>query len=164
MAKIKITSNINLNIGAAITPSIAKQIEMVVKQGINEMLDVGTSPVRGYGRYEAYAAQRLDPKKYPNSVKSKYPNKKIRPVNLQLTGAMIKSIKVLSSSGDKVSIGIPSGKESLKAETHNEGTQRHRVPQRKFLPTGPGEEFVVSIQRKILAILEKAVSDRLKKP
>lgn len=157
MANIRVRTNIKFP-KKVMNAKVAQQIDMAIQQGIRESLSLSQSPVKGYGKFVGYAAERFgDPTKYPGKLKRK------RPVNLQLSGAMITAIKVLSFTDDKVTIGIASPKQKLKAETHNEGTQEPRVPQRRFLPTGPGEEFVDSIQKKILAIIEKRVSDLFKR-
>lgn len=151
---------------------VAKELNDVIKEGIKNSLSRSQSPVKGYGRLTPYAAEiggargktstALDTSKYPFSVQHKYPGKKIRPINLQLSGKMIDSIKVISISNDKVTIGVSGTKQKLMAETHNEGTQEPRVPTRRFMPTADGEEFVGSIQTKILAIIEKRVFDLIK--
>jgi len=92
--------------------------ELVVMQ-MKEFIAAGVSPVRGYGRFEAYK----DPDNYPGKLKSK------RPVNLTLSGDMLKALTYRTNSKDKYGVrigwfpGLFGGrKEADKAATHNEGT------------------------------------------
>lgn len=140
------------------------RIASEVKKDIIKTVKTGVSPVLGYGRFEAYAAQRSpsgdgsrSSLKYPYSVQSKFPDKKLRPVNLTLDGTMLNAIsaRIKKNSFD---LGIFTGKPKLMAETHNEGTQISKVPQRKFLPTASGELFIVSIQRRIKNLFSEALA------
>ena len=143
--------------------SVLKPIGEAVISGVLDSVSRGVSPVRGLGRFVAYSGAS-DRRKYPFSVRSEYPNKKLRPVNLSLDGSMLSSIKS-KIENDKLFVGIFGGKHELMAETHNEGTQensKNKVPKRKFLPTGRGEDFIVSIQRAIKDLFVKAIDDILK--
>lgn len=199
MAKVKVTGGIKLpKINRIVNDQLVAELRTEIVRDIKALLQAGRSPVRGWGRFEPYkgvagvskiakiarsltgerkvrAKEKLSSSKksvYPYSVMDKYPDKKVRPVNLKLSGEMIDAIEVRPGSGklksflfggNTVLVGIFDKKQALKAETHNEGTQADKVPQRKFLPTGQDETFVVSIHRKILAIIEKRVSYLLKR-
>ena len=100
-------------------------------------------------------------KGYPYSVMDKFPNKKVRPVNLELSGGMLDDLKWSPGKGTGTLIGISErlGSSTLHrkmAETHNAGTQSGRVPKRQFLPEDD-QTFAVTIIDRIKTI----VSDRL---
>lgn len=127
----------------------ANDIRDTVLGGIKKALAVGLSPVKKFGRLAAYAVQRKG-KGYPeiDRIKEKYPDKKTRPVNLSLSGKMLKDMKGVKQR-DGVLLGyMDDSKSSLLARVHNSG-ERKDIPQRKFLPTGPGEEFILSLTRAI---------------
>ncbi len=142
--------------------------DTVIKQ-MNNFIARGQSPVRDQGRFVGYKHQQISGGKakpssenkrgYPYSVMHRFPDKKVRPVNLRLTGQMLAALAHKFYAGaQKIELGIFSGKEALKAETHNEGTQEPRVPRRHFLPTEDGESFAETIQRDIIAIVKRRIS------
>lgn len=105
----------------------------------------GVSPVRGFGRFEPYSET------YKTAIKKKrYPGKRrIRPINLTLTGEMLKSIfsKVKKNS---VIIGF----DNKLADIHNRlGAGKSKVV-RRLLPTNEGEKFT----RKITSELSKRLT------
>lgn len=105
---------------------------------IKEMKDhiaSGISPVRGERRFVGYK----DPKKYPGDQKSK------RPVNLYLSGDMLAALKFYPLANTSFQIAIK-GEQGVKARAHNDGKG---VPRRHFMPTEQGEQFTVSIVRKL---------------
>lgn len=119
---------------------------------INEMkrfIRIGTSPVKGERRFDAYK----DAKKYPGDLKNR------RPVNLELSGRMLQAI-TYKPIKDGVKIGIWDSIQAQKARTHLQGL--NGVPKRKFMPVEENDQFIVSIQRdarylylrKIYAILK----------
>lgn len=104
----------------------------------------------------------LKKKGYPYSKMEEFPDKKVRPVNLALTGDMIRALTfTILSRG--VEIGIKDKKQALKAETHNDGTQPGRVPRRQFIPNVQGQEFAISIMRQIKEIYSKALNAAIEK-
>lgn len=130
----------------------------------------GLSPVKGLGRFVRYKAQAIGkskknkPKKgYPYSVQKKYPNKLVRPVNLRLSGDMLKALEwKFYSSKQVIEVGIWDAKQSLKAETHNQGTQEPRVPTRQFLPVG-NQGLSETIKGKIVSIVKARILDIIRK-
>lgn len=148
------------------------KMEKVAVDGIKASIAVGRSPVKGYGSFEPYISQRGGPKSgkgkgYPLDIQYKYPNKKETPVNLSLKGRMLKALKAeYNSEKNTFQIMIDpkhdQGLSQKKAETHNNGTQIDKVPQRKFLP-GNKEEFIEPIQQDLLEIVEERVLDILNK-
>ena len=126
----------------------------VVGNVIKPFIAKGISPVRGFGRFGEY----LWPDKYPGKGdKRKKPNK---PVNLNLTGAMLKEFKAFKSGPKKVGIGYSENAgdfTKIKAEAHNYGTTRRGVgaiPRRRFIPA-KGEIWAVSVMREVKKIFTK---------
>lgn len=120
--------------------------EMLVEE-VNKFVANGISPVEGEGRYAAYK----NPKTYPGDLK------RARPVNLYLTGNMLAYLS-FRGEGSIVKFGFigMSEKVAKKVETHNDGKHPH-VPKRQIIP-GPGQKFIVSIQRKIVSVFRKRVA------
>lgn len=103
-------------------------------------------------------AGRVEQHGYPLSVQDKFPDKKVRPVNLRLSGKMLEAIRFQFSRAKKQVRFYLVGKEANeKAETHNEGTQEPNVARRPFLPTRPGEEFISSIMRDIIGLYRSRI-------
>lgn len=136
---------------------LGRKIEIEVRRDIG----AGKSSVKGEGRFQSYLGPSLgrglrgrtkksvEKSFYPGSVKSKFPNKKNRPVNLRLSGSYLKKLTNRTFAGlvelgflnlDKVTRG--------KFETHNLGEHPH-VPKRKHLPTEKGDKFTPRINRLI---------------
>ncbi len=172
-----------------VNDQFAEDVGDATIMGILEATKVGLSPVKGIGRFVGYKAQEeakklkqvathlskanmksqassmrskaktTSSRGYPFSVQSRFPGKKVRPVNLSLTGTMLESIEAIyNKRKGSVTIGIFKGKSKLIAETHNLGTQEPRVPTRQFLPTTQGQEFVESIMRGIKEIYRKRLT------
>jgi hypothetical protein len=171
-----------------VNQELSSNLADVVIKGILEHTAIGLSPVRGFGRFVGYKAQeeakklkkiathlsrannkaaassarseaKSSARGYPSSVQGRFPDKKVRPVNLRLTGTMLADLSyLLNRTAQKVTIGIFKGKSKLKAETHNEGTQEPNVPTRQFLPTTQGQEFTVSIMRAIKEVYRKRLN------
>ncbi len=163
MGTLKITTTVRFEapeFDDVMDSTTADQLGQTVKDAIIKSCLAGLSPVKGFGRFEGY--KNASSGGYPRNVMKDFPGKTVRPVNLWLTGDMLESL-TWERKGDTVSVFIPENTHaSLKAETHNEGTQSH-VPVRKFLPTAEGEEFTESIQRLIFEIMRQRVETILKK-
>lgn len=152
MAKVsvKVTAPQLKKIGDAVTSTaFTSGLALAVIAEMRRFIRIGTSPVLGVRRFDAYK----DPKKYPGDKKNQ------RPVNLELSGDMLNAItyKVLK---DGIRIGIWDEEQRQKANTHMQGL--NGVPQRKFMPIDPGDEFIVSIQRIIKALYAQKLSAILK--
>lgn len=186
MAKTKVKTKFEILdvLKNIVDPDVARRVGKTVIKGIQDATSKGRSPVRGFGRYEAYVSQRrrklaadlLGVKAsaarggnfgYPDGVKGK--NR--RPVNLRLTGEMMDALDYRkSSSGSvgkaKIKVGILSDntEELIKrVETHNEGNPLMNIPQRKFIANGPGEQYSVSIQRSIRRVYELRLSSLIRR-
>lgn len=154
--------------GGLTNTKVKQDVGRTAERMAKEMIAKGTSPVRGEGRFKAYAAQRLNdrPKKslYPNSVRKKFPDKKVRPVNLKLSGDYLSEFTYrLLRKGVEIGFISPSNLTRKKFETHNLGKHKH-VPQRKHLPDiQRNEQLAVSIMREIRSIVRRRISDIIKK-
>lgn len=200
MAQVKVQLDVmNAEI---ITKQVAKHMGLKTVRMAKDMISKGMSPVRGYGRFPAYAAQRAsgsvkkargkfkskrardaatrlikerESGKYPWSVMDRFPDKKVRPVNLFLNGWYLdhytywferrRTSRFSRSKNYSVIIGLSSSRDVYSApppdvfkyfEAHNEGMHKD-VPMRRHLPTRQGEEFAVSIMREIVRIVGERV-------
>ena len=115
----------------------------------------GLSPVKRFGRFKKYSK----PSRYPGKRKGK------RPVNLKLSGDLYKSLSWRLKRG-RLEYGLLKGKTrgnvDIYGEVHNEGLRKD-IAQRKFIPTGRGEEFSKTIMLQVLKILSIRVNNIIKK-
>lgn len=151
MAKVTVSTNFQLTemVDGFVTDDLANEIGETLKEGVVDALSKGISPVEGARRFEKYK----DPDIYPGKKKPK------RPVNLYLSGALYSSFSFFRR-GSQVVFGIFDKKVAEYAEAHQEGTKH--MAQRQILP-GPGEQFQVSILRKVLAIYTAKMSAMINK-
>lgn len=166
-------------------PKYSKQVGELAVELSKELIASGTSPVRKFGRFVEYSGQRnrraagksrstSKEHGYPFSVQSKYPDKKVRPVNLKLSGDMLEAFTFKTTATGAL-IGVFDQEQKKKAVLHNNGGRVelkikrkistkvrnfiHRkkaqktigfdIPQRKFVPSKAGDDFVISISRAI---------------
>ena len=96
--------------------------------------------------------------KYPNSVRDKFPDKKLRPINLKLSGVFLKHLNFRVRTGKFVWIGMQRPTEKIKKmfATHNDGTHKH-VPRRQFLPNGKDDQFTPRIMRTVKDIYKRRI-------
>lgn len=127
---------------------LKEEVAAQVIADMKESIAAGVSPVRGERRFVAYK----NPEKYPGDRKSK------RPVNLYLSGDMLAALRFYPTAGPSVSIGIK-GQAGVIARAHNDGTST--IPRRHFMPTDKGDEFSVTITRRIRDLYARAISDIL---
>lgn len=117
---------------------------------IKDLILKGTSPVKGYGRFQKYSESYL---KAIDRNKGDFVGKKKSPVNLYLSGDMMASMKVTK---DDKKVVVEFGSEV--ASYHNEqGAGRKKVI-RRLLPTGDGETFNREIMKRIRDALKQAVN------
>jgi hypothetical protein len=147
----------------------SRNLDKVGNLVVNEMKDSisrGLSPVRGEGRFEAYSGQKIErggrSKGYPFNVQKKFPNKKVRPVNLFLSGDMLEALTHKKKS-DSILVGIFKPSEAEKAQGHQLGDPKKGLPRRRFIPAANGEEFTVSITRSIRQLYSELLDGILKK-
>jgi hypothetical protein len=152
---------------APVSQRDAKQIGKITLKEMKSLIKSGISPIRGIGKMPRYGgsyARQIKRKGYV-SVKGKKVSKKMRPVNLKLTGAFLSNLKarvVKVASGFGVSIGYRKRSEQLKERGH-----REMANNQAFRPTIPqsdqNEEFSVRIQRAVIKVLSEAIKRVSKK-
>lgn len=141
------------NLKAKINSSVKGTIEAIRKAELNEFknkvqdsIETGLSPVEGKGRFVNYSPS------YQKAIKNnryKDYNKKLRPINLTLSGDMIKSLYV-----EKTNVGFTIGFKNKLAYIHTVlGAGKSKVI-RKLLPQN-NEYFSNSIT----SFLRKTVSE-----
>lgn len=144
-------------------PRTSKLIGNVVVKGIKDATKRGRSPVKGFGRYEAYAVQRDDAVgNYPRGIAGK--NR--RPVNLRLSEDMMNSLSFRKTDKDSVKIGILSENSDeilIRANVHNDGAPDKNIPQRKFIANKTGDEYSLTIQRAIRRVFELRLNNLIKR-
>ena len=154
MAKIKVTARFAILelIDRFIDNATANDIGRTVVTEAKRMIAEGQSPVRGYGRFERYK----DRTKYPGKLKD------ARPVNLYLSGDMLKAFGHRISGKDAIEVGMVKGSELQNDKATGHHTGDGYPVQRRFIP-GEGEEFAVSIMRAIRDIYGKRLASLIRK-
>lgn len=123
---------------------LPKKIEPIILERIAK----GISPVANQGRFKKYSPSYLK-----QIQAGRYPGKAKRPVNLYLTGEMIKSFFI-----NPVDRGFRIGFTDPKAWYHNDtgpGGKREFI--RRLLPTIPGENFTRAIIKDIIKEIKKII-------
>lgn len=130
----------------------SKQAAELMKKDVVDTIQIGNSPVKGFGRYQGYSESYS--KAIAKGRYSRY-NKKNRPVNLTLSGKMLSLIAArITSSGFKLVFT------SKLAKYHNElGAGKARVIRRLY-PKGNevfkqsvvirAKEFIIENTNKLL--------------
>ncbi len=139
--KVRVTTKFAIaeQVKGFINEDLVDSIGKTVVEDSIDAMSKGISPVEGARRYAEYK----DTSKYPGGRK---PN---RPVNLFLTGALYRALTYIRE-GKAVKFYFDDPKVDEYAQYLNDGTAH--MEQRKILPTEKGEQFQVSIMRKVLAI------------
>lgn len=154
MAKVKVKTKFEILslIDKFVDNATANTLGETIVEEAKDNIASGLSPVRGYGRFERYKNR----KKYPGDLKS------ARPVNLNLTGAMLRAFGYrIGREKDTIEVGMIRGSASdlAKAKAHQEGTEH--MAQRRMVP-GEGEEWTVSIMRKIRNVYSKRLANLIR--
>lgn len=137
-------------LSSKVSNEFIKKASEEVKPLIVDTILKGASPVKGYKRFENYSPSYRDAiRKGRYSSEGKRP----RPVNLFLTGRMLKSIKsVITKNGFTVWFT------DKKAKYHNDIGVGAAGTIRKMLP-GNGEELSAPISLALKKLLRKIVKD-----
>lgn len=118
-----------------------------LKKEITRSIERGVSPVKGQGRFEGYSDYYLEQIK---AGEYKEYGKKKRPVNLKLTGELLKSLIVeVTSKGLSIMFTSPL------AYKHNTKGVGRKNTRRRMLPTEEGEEFSRSITMRVKRTLKR---------
>ena len=159
---------IKLNLGQKVKKIVSENIETykakgapiverVLKKEIIDAIKSGKSPVKGGGgqtgsgvRFVGYSETYKDQIKKSKKIK-KY-GKRLRPINLLLSGKMLKSVKSKHRRDGLVSIWFT----DKKAKYHNEmGAGKSKVI-RRMLPID-NQEFSLTISRKLKKLIERVI-------
>jgi hypothetical protein len=123
------------------------------KELVDKSIEKGISPVKGGGaqtgnkaRFEKYSEA------YQKMIRRKiFPNKKIRPVNLELSGKMRRSLK-----GRRTKDGFYLFYSDKKANYHSsEGVGKKRVVRRMLPERGTNEELSRTITKPLVELFVK---------
>jgi len=168
-----------------------RSIGLYLVDQLKSFITKGISPVKGEGKFEPYSgtkqaiankkAKKIVAKssrasskakvssntsanrKYPFNVMKKYPNKKASPVNLTLTGDMLKALKHEANSKG-VSVGIFDQEMKERGLKHQYGDPKKFLPKRRFIPIyKEGDEILVSIKRGLIDLYTDILDGILKK-
>lgn len=140
-----------------------RAIAAILEKKIKDLISKGISPIEGDGRFPAYKAQlEKNKKKYPDSVKKKFPNKRRRPVNLFLSGRFLKELKAIPKRINLIAVGFFSPYGQKLEQGHRE--QANGQGYRPIIPdTDAGEDFALSIKALILKAYRDSILAYLKK-
>ena len=129
--------------------ALYKNIGSTAVSEIKRTIARGYSPVKGEGKFKPYSRSYLNQINNGYGMPGRY-GKKPLPVNMELSGKMMNSLKYSVKAGF-ISIFFT----DKKAVYHNtEGAGRSKVI-RRLLPTEPGEEPSTRIKSKIKEELTK---------
>lgn len=137
----------------------ARNLEELGDVAVKEMrlsLERGISPVRGERRFESYSAA------YTKAIKKGWleeKGKKVRPVNLILSGRMYRAIE-RKARYDKLEVGIWDSEMAKLAGYHQNGTDK--MPARRFIPTDKDEALTVTIYRALLNKLRDIIKREIR--
>ena len=134
-----------------VKPTYFRLVRKFIVDEILGSIRSGRSPVGGKegGRFKKYSDSYIDA-----MGKGKLSSKKKRPVNLELTGKMLKSIKV-KQYRDFVRVWFTDGK----AKYHDKlGAGKSKTKRRLTPDPKKGENFNAGIRRRLKNTLEKAMN------
>ena len=151
--ELKIKLKWNLQALKEMLPEIVKSSQRrlgpLILDAVKAELAIGKSPVEGQGRLVGYSAG------YKNEIKTIYSKKygkRERPVNLYLSGTMVRSGYTKDAQN-----GVTVGFKDIKASYHNDlGAGKSKV-KRRILPTNPGETFSRTIMKKVMTWLQNEI-------
>ena len=162
----------------------ARTLGRAVVREVKRDISVGKSPVARVRRFEGYKVDRIsaadraaartgdraararvrrariENRFYPNSVRNKFPQKRARPVNLELSGDYLDKLTHRRIAGSSIAVGFfAASRRTLDLfEAHNLGRHEH-VPQRKHLPTVRGDNWT----RRINLLIKSLVIARIRR-
>jgi hypothetical protein len=131
----------------------AKVARAVIKSGASSAAAARASVKVAKAKSEISTAQKTG---YPYSVKKKYPDKQVRPVNLYLSGEMLNELSWREGSGESVEVGMVAGGKNAKLMGYHQDGNKN-MEARPVIPR-TGEEFVVRIMRLIKDIYSRRLA------
>lgn len=129
-----------------------KRTRDILEKEITKSIERGVSPVDKKGRFDKYSDT------YLKQIKGKkIPGKRQRPVNLKVTGDLLKSLKVkVTNKGLRISF------DNKLADIHNRRGAGKSKTVRRMLPTEKGEQFNRSIRRRLTEVLDHIANNIFK--
>ena len=123
-----------------------RQAAVELEKQIIKEIEGGRSPVKAKGRFQRYSDS------YRQQIrKNRFSNKRPSPVNLRLTGKLMKSLFIKAVGTNKIRIGF----DNFLADIHNRQGAGKSKTVRRMLPTEIGETFTDNIFKAVLARLNK---------
>lgn len=157
MVKAKITKNNNMERQIKrIQRRAVPEMSRFLKREIRESIERGVTPVAKVSprRFTKYSDS------YKDQINAgRYPGKRVRPVNLTLTGKMLRSLKV---TFNKSKGSITTRIDSPLADIHNRLGAGASQTVRRLLPTEEGEQLSSAITKKLREIVNNAVKKVLR--
>lgn len=131
-----------------------RNLEELGRVAVKEMrlsLERGISPIRGERRLERYSAS------YTKAIQQGWLEhaKKVRPVNLILSGQMLRALEYKAQYG-LLEVGIWDAEMAELASYHQDGTAN--MPARRFIPTQKSEHLTVTIDRALINKLKDIIN------
>lgn len=161
--KIKKTRKrlIALTIAERVKEPFKKNVKKFIKEEVVKSIERGVSPVEKGGKDPKSSSGQLRYKGYSDiykkQMRTRYKNKKQRPVNLKLTGKLLRSIKAKYTKE-----GVRVWFTDKKAKYHDKlGAGKSKVI-RRMIPHD-GEKFNAGISRKIVNALKEAIKSSKKR-
>ena len=150
---VKITKKLSLQKFLPETKRLySNQVKKIMKKEITNTIKRGQSPVKGFGKFEKYSES------YKKAIRKGQvkPKSKVAPVNLTVTGKMLRSLKIR-----KIRDGLLLFYQSKIAKYHDKPGLARVL--RKMLPSENGLTFIDSIFKKMTKSLEKSVRTSTKR-
>jgi hypothetical protein len=154
-----ISNNIKRNL-QNISVEFANQGGEPPRAEIKKLIEAGISPVEGVGRFKGYSesyTEQIKSRKARDEDGKIQSGKRIRPVNLTLSGKLLKSLKV-KALGNKIQISF-----NRKTKSGDDLAKIINDGGRRILPTERGERFHRSITKKFIEIASKIIRKYLDK-
>lgn len=145
VAKLKLEIQTKTDLRRILNANVLREVGETIVDEMKEQIAVGKSPIHGDGNFPAYK----NPKKYPGK------RKPARPVNLELKGQMLSSLRYrINQAKIAVTILYANRKAQLKELGHREGANGQ--PERPTIPI-ESEQFNALIKKKAQAVIDKAL-------
>ena len=142
--------------GSRISKRTADKIGASTLRQYKRFIRKGISPIRGKGRFPGYKPS------YEAAIRSgRFPGKRLKPINLKLTGQFLRSLRSTSKKRGKnfrAIVGYFNRKAAVKEQGHRVGANQQR--KRPTIPQGR-EQLNVDIQQKLIQILLKDLNKNL---
>lgn len=143
---------------AALTSN--RKIADAIRVKMLSLISKGISPIDGNGRFDAYKPNTKQRKRYPDTVKGKFPAKRRRPVNLNLSGKFLRALKAFPKSINVITVGFFSEYGETLEQGHRTGANGQA--ERPIIPIN-GEGFTKVIRTEILKLYRESILEVLKR-